>query len=290
MKLCRSPGQRGFVIVAVLWIVLALASLALIFAAYISASGRAAALSDSSVKTEALLSASLELTAYHLASVTEQTRPSRGSFQFSLDEADVNVAFTSEAARIDLNFVSQDVLRALLVRLGTGQDEAMARAREAADRIIGWRTPPVQDGVNEEAALYQGAGYVPRQAPFADVNELGLVIGLPAALAERLKPFVTIFNGTADVDLTIAAPEVVAALSAVKAKDQQPHDAPAVVPGDLRARSQCYRVKTAIRFWNGQETVSEIVIAVGNKVEPYQVLSWQDDAQPQRVVYSGRRQ
>ena len=111
-------AERGFVIVAVLWIIMALSALAVIFSLYLSASAQALALNDTALQTEALVSASLELTAYQLTLAGEKARPSRGSFHFRMDDADVLVTFTSEAARIDLNFAPKEVLAGLFAGLG----------------------------------------------------------------------------------------------------------------------------------------------------------------------------
>ena len=54
-------------IVAVLWILMALSALAMIFSLYLSASAQALAVDDTELQTEALVSASVELSAYQLA-------------------------------------------------------------------------------------------------------------------------------------------------------------------------------------------------------------------------------
>jgi general secretion pathway protein K len=283
-----SSSEQGFVIVAVLWILMALSALAAIFAVYLSASAQALALNDAALQTEALVSASVELTTYQLTLAGDKTRPPRGSFQFRLDDADVLVTFTSEAARIDLNFAPKELLAGLFAGLGASR----ADAAQDADRIVGWRTRPVPGAANVEEALYASAGYTPRQALFAHVNELALVVGLPPALLDRALPFVTVFNGSPDVDAAIAAPEVIAALPR-KASDK-PGDAlgaQSTLPSDplattntstaqsdpTTAKSTCYRIVATIRFSSGRRTASEVVIALGDKVEPYRVLSWQDD-------------
>ncbi|WP_050631335.1 hypothetical protein [Bradyrhizobium viridifuturi] len=153
----RSPADRGFVIVAVLWILLALSSLAVIFSAYLAASARALAASDVSLQTEALVSAGLELTAYQLTLTDEKTRPQHGAFQFGLDDASVGVSFTSEAGRVDLNYASKEMLAGLFVVLGAQKDAAS----EYADRIVGWRTRPTPGSENVEAARYNALGYSP---------------------------------------------------------------------------------------------------------------------------------
>jgi general secretion pathway protein K len=279
----RSRPNRGFVIVAVLWILLALSSLALIFSAYLSASARALAANDMSLQTEALVSAGLELAAYQLALSEAKARPPHGAFRFGLNEANVAVTFTSEAARLDLNFASKETLSGLFAVLGARKDAAA----EYAERIAGWRTRPTPGSENVEAARYNALGYSPRQGLFTHVNELALVAGIPAALVDRALPFVTVFNGSADVDPAIAAPEVVVA-SGGTPDPQDGFGGRAAAPNPQAAapaaQSPCYRVAVTIRFRDGRRTTSEAVIALGDKVEPYRVLSWQDDVEPRNPL------
>jgi general secretion pathway protein K len=289
-RVTASSSERGFVLVAVLWILLALSTLAVIFSLYLSASAQALALDDTALQTEALVSGGLELTAYQLSLADEKDRPARGSFQFRMDDADVSVTFTSEAARIDLNFAPKELLAALFADLGAKKDAA----NEDADRIIGWRTRPTPNSTNDEASLYAAAGlnYGPRQSLFTHVNELALVVGLPPALVERALSFVTVFNGSSDVDAKIAAPEVIAALKDTgQDKAADPFGQPTATSNDPlaaadpsaaapknspTAKSSCYRVRAVINFSNGRRAASEVVIALGDKAEPYHVLSWQD--------------
>jgi len=285
--------ERGFVIVAVLWILAALAALATIFSVYLSNSAQALAVNDTGLKAEALVSASLELTAYQLLLAGDKARPALGSFHFRLDNADVLVSFTSEAARIDLNFVPKEMLANLFAGLGADQQAA----KDYADRIVGWRTRPKANVANDEEALYAAAGlaYSPRQSLFTHVNELSLVLGLPPVLVDRALPFVTVFSGSSNVDVLIAPPEVIAALpgmtpSALKEfLSQRPalsRDSPAIAtalgPAQASAtvpKSTSFRILTTVKFDNGRRTSSEVVIALGEDKDPYRVLSWQDDVE-----------
>lgn len=263
-------SQRGFVIVAVLWILVALSSLAMIFAFYLSASAHAMAIGDGALQNEALVSGGVELSAYRLRLTADDARPAQGSFHFRMDDADVEVTFTSEAARIDLNYAPKEVLATFFAVLGAAKDVA----QEDAERVIGWRTRPVPGSANEEEVRYAASGYAPRQSLFTHVNELALVAGLSPALVERALPFVTVFNGSPGIDATIAAPEVVVAFDkSVDATTGSPKSA-------VTAKSPCYRVETVIRFASGRRSISEVVIALGDDREPYRVLSWQDDVAP----------
>jgi general secretion pathway protein K len=286
--------EQGFVLVAVLWILMALSALAMIFSVYLSGSARALAVNDTALRAEALVSASLELTTYQLLLPGDQARPSHGSFHFGMDDADVVVTFTSEAARIDLNFAPKELLAGLLTGLGASE----AAAQEEANRIVGWRTRPVPGAANDEEALYgaAGLGYSPRQSLFTHVNELALVSGLAPALVDRALPFVTVFNGSSGVDREIAAPEVIAALPKTQANPNDVlgagSDVSNVNPGATAdssappqgnapaAKSAAYRIETTINFNDGRRTASEVVIVLGDKDAPYRVLSWQDDVEP----------
>jgi general secretion pathway protein K len=291
IQLNHPSSERGFVIVAVLWLVAALAALAMIFSAYLSNSARALALNDTALQAEALVSAGIELTAYQLRLAGDDARPAQGSFQTRLNGADLAVSFVSEAARIDLNAAPKELLSGLLAVLGASAEDA----GQYADRIVGWRTRATQDSASKEDALYLAAGraYGPRQAPFAHVNELGLVLGLPPALVERALPFVTVFSGASGVDVLNAPPEVVAALPGMTPlvlkqflndRGSFTNDPKAIAAalgaaqaGATTEKSQAYRLRIHIRFPNGREAASEVVMSLRGDEDPYRVLSWQND-------------
>src|SRR5215510_2588622 len=200
----------GFVLVAVLWILSALAALAAIYSIYVANAAMAVAGTNDAIEADALLSASIELTAYQLVDMPEESRPTRGAFDFRLGRANVAVEFCSEAARIDLNEAPKPLLSGLFIALGAQPDAA----RQYADRVVGWRTTPKTGERDEESALYRASGipYFPRGAPFEHVGELGLVLGLPPVLVERALPHVTVFSGLDRINARDAAPEVLAAI------------------------------------------------------------------------------
>jgi general secretion pathway protein K len=294
-------SQQGFVIIAVLWILAALSALAMIFSVYIANSARALAAGDVSLQTEALVSSSLELTAYQLSPTKDDGRPTQGSFRYRLSGADVAVTFVSETARIDLNAAPKELLRNFFFVLGADKEQA----GEYADRIVAWRTPPAADKAETEEALYRAAGlaYSPRQAPFTHVNELALVLGIPRQLVERALPFVTVFSRSPGVDVLTAAPEVIAALPGMttsglsdflntRAGLSRDEAAVGAALGPAKAaataqQSKSFRVFTVIAFANGRRTAAEAVIALGAEEEPYRVLSWQDDVAPPARSSSG---
>ncbi len=115
-----------------------------------------------------------------------------------MNDADVAVSFTSEAARIDLNLAAPEMLAGLFAGLGAPQ----AVGDGAAQSIVAWRERASAKGganastqlnggnTNGTASLDKGE----TRSMFAHANELTLVEGIPPALIERALPFVTVFQ------------------------------------------------------------------------------------------------
>jgi general secretion pathway protein K len=287
----HASSDRGFVIVAVLWLLAALAALVVIFSVYLSNSARALAVTDEAMQAEGLVSAGVELTVYQLQLAGEDGRPGQGSFHTRLSGVDIAVSFVSEAARIDLNAAQKELIAGLFTVLGASAEDA----NEYADRIIAWRTKATPDSAGKEDALYRAAGrtYSPRQAPFAHVNELALVLGPPPALVARALPYLTVFSGASGVDAKTAQAEVIAALPGMtplllkqflddrgSLANDKAAIAAALGPAGASAtaeKSRAYRIQVRLRFPNGRRTLSEVVIRLRKQEDPYQVLSWQND-------------
>jgi general secretion pathway protein K len=288
----RQESRRGFVIVAVLWLLAALAALVTIFSAYLSNSARALVLNDTSLKAEALVTAGVELTAYRLLDAKKGERPPLNAFHIRLGGARLSISSVPETTRVDLNAAPKEFLASLLSVLGASEENAKA----AADRIAAWRgrTTTANGDDQDEEARYRAAGksYSPRQAPFPHVNELALVLGMTPALVERALPFVTVFNGSAGIDVLTAPPEIIAALPGMTplilkdfldTRATRPNDPAAIKAAlgtaDTKAataqKSNAYRILIRLHFADGREIASEVVIALGAADEPYQVLSWQ---------------
>jgi general secretion pathway protein K len=290
----NSATQRttsdGFIVVAVLWILSALATLVSIYSVYVIDTAVAVGVHDDRLRAEALVSAAVELTAHQLTA-NAVARPMRGRFSFRMGQASVAVEFRSETARIDLNAAPKDLLAGLFATLGARRGEA----EHYASRVIGWRTPPAKDQ-DPEAQAYRTARlrYAPRGARFPHVSELSLVLDLPTALVERALPFVTVYSGRPQVNALDAAPEVIAALpgmtrerlNAVLAQRQAtPGNGQVLMPllGPAQEHvtmegSKASRITVRVAFDNGRRTSSEAVILVfDDGSEPYSVLSWRDE-------------
>ena len=144
--------------------------------------------------------------------------------------------------------------------------------------------------------MYKKAGlsYLPRGGPFAHVNELWLVQGLPASLVERALPYVTIFSGRPDINVFDAPPQVIAALPglstnrldaflALRNKVQPDWQSALEALGSNQtlvttAGSDAIRILVHINFESGIRFESEVIILPEKSGAAFRVLSWRDSS------------
>ena len=286
----QRTASDGFIVVIVLWFLGALSALASIYSVYVINTAAGFAAYDDQLRTEALVSAALEVTAYQ--QLTQQPRPTSGQFSFHLGEANIAVEFQSEAARIDLNAAPKQFLIGLFRTLGA---VPMMQKYTAIASSAGERPKRVSKIQKLRRIEWRGLGYQPRGAKFPHADELSLVRDIPSSLVERALPFVTVYSGRPQVNVLDAAPEVLAALpgmtserlSALLAqREASPESAKALLPQEAQQYatlegSKAFRVSIRVAFENGRQRSAEVVIFLFEAGDqPFAVLSWEDGLGP----------
>jgi general secretion pathway protein K len=290
-----APGNDGFIIVAVLWILVALTTLVSIYTVYVINTAHAVGANEDRPRSEALATAALELTAYQADAIEGAKRPTTGNFSFRLGKARVSVDYLSDAARIDLNAAPKPLIAGLFSGLGAPS----ASAEEFADRIVAWRTSTNAGNASAlavDTAAYRAAGrsYRPRRGPFPHVGELWLVLGMPPDLVSKAMPYLTVYSGRPEINIVDAPPPVIAALPemspqrlfsflnerAAGARGTQLLEA---LPQAARSAvtldgSPSMRVSIKIQHDNGRPArVEAVILLLDDAAEPYRVLSWHND-------------
>ena len=331
-------AEAGFVLVAVLWILAALATLASIYSSYTVNTAAASHVADDRVQAEASIRAGVEMAVFRQLALPEKARPARGGFDMRVGRTGVAVRFRSEAARIDLNAAPADLLAGLFAAVGVDP----MRAETFAERVVGWRTKAQTgadakegataqtgadanvagaDGKDDKAAkedkLYseQHMPYPPRHAPFDNALELSLLPGVSLAVVERVLPFVTVFSGRPEVDVSSADPTVLSAFpemtpqilgAVLNARVKDPDDGRALLAllGPAKARATTDRSRSIpgvnlgrIRQWQACSCGGRVspqgprrqgASRQGQRSdkdksdkdksdEPYELLYWRDD-------------
>ncbi|GLQ99465.1 general secretion pathway protein GspK [Dyella mobilis] len=124
-------------------------------------------------------------------------------YPFAFEGAKIAVSAVSENGKVDLNAASPDVLTNLFRNAGVDAQHAAA----IAQAVVDWRSfPMTPQQVAQRAAVYTAAGrdYGPRNAPFASVEELQMVLGVTPAIYQAVAPYVTIWSGRATPDPSTA--------------------------------------------------------------------------------------
>jgi general secretion pathway protein K len=222
----------------------------------------------------------------------------KGTTLLSFADMQVVVTARNESARIDLNKAEPKLLSGLFRQLGVAPEQADIYAA----RIVDWRDDDdkVTKGGAERAA-YRAVGRVdgPRNGPFVHTAELGLVLGVPAAVAAAAAPYVTVASHNEQINPLLADPPVLLAL---------PGTAPDKVADFLSRRANptatfellvsalgpvqeyiTQEAGLAVRFEaqvkltpNNERRFEAVVYALAGDTEPYRILAW-DPNPPERI-------
>lgn len=211
-------GQRGMVLVIVLWIVTLLAVMAGGFAYSMRVETRLATSAVERAQARALAEAGV---AYALAwqldpEAQKQWPPDGDPHDWEFGGGRVRISVEDAAGRVSLNNADPRILQQILIGVGVAQ--ADAENRVAA--IMDWRDPDdqMQPG-GAESAEYRSAGRIgPKNTLFDSVDELPQVLGMDQDTAQRLAGLTTTGTLIAGIDPQLAS---LAVLRAVTGLDEQ---------------------------------------------------------------------
>jgi general secretion pathway protein K len=214
----RAAGEQGFTFLVVIWALSILIVLALVFGASISAHLKTTRNAIDNARAEALADAGVELVVLDLSgwrarAVREARFPRDGRpVRCSLGNGDwLSIAVEDEVGKVDLNTANERLVGAALLAAGVAEDDVARHAR----RILDYRdADSSRRPLGAESEEYRDQGRAgPKNKPFDAVEEVEQVLGVPAGLADALRPYATIYSGQVTVDGNIAHRRLLAALS-----------------------------------------------------------------------------
>jgi len=277
--------RRGIVLVAVLWSIALLSSLAM--AASVSFRGFAGivAVGRDRVQGEALLTAGLEVAAGIVASAGDRALENVES-TITLSTGTVRVRLSDEGGRIDLGKAPVEVLAAMLRTIGAPTQQADI----VAQSIVQWRRRDTMGRAIAGASSGNDGEKVQLDHPFADVQELGRIPGVTPKWIAAMRPLVTVY-GTETINPLTAPAGVIAAMPGVDrerlatflaTRRQFPTDAERMssVLGSAQRflaakRQQVVSLELVATLPDGYATAARAVVAVlPQDSQPYRVLVW----------------
>jgi len=224
-------GQSGIALVLALWLTVLLTVLASGFAFSMRSEALATRNAVSLARARALADGAVQRTAFELTRprVADAWNPDGQPHRWNEGDASIVATAVDEAARIDINAAPDPFLKNLLIVIG-GVDEATAAS--LVDAIADWRDPDdLRRPSGAEAPEYQAANlkYVPANAPFETIEEVARVLGMTAAVFQRIAPLITVYSHQPGINPQTAGRSVLLAL---------PNATPELVDAYIEQRTQ----------------------------------------------------
>lgn len=202
-------SQKGMALVLVLWILSLLTIMAGSFALSMRRESAIVAGIKNNAQASAVAESGIAMAEMMLlnADLVKSWRTDGSIYEISTADATIRVRLSSEAGKIDINKVDENLLKNLMTNAPI--DEELQTKMVSA--ILDWRDE--DDLVHIEGAEkqeYQDAGlnYQPGNKPFQSIEELQLVLGMNKSLFSWLEPLVTIYSGQPQVTVQVATKEV----------------------------------------------------------------------------------
>ena len=289
--------RRGMILVAVLWAIALMATLAMAAAVSFRGFAGVASVGRDRVQGDALLTAGLEITAGTVSGLGDQPLTER-EIALDLSTGTVRARFSDEGGRIDIGKAPSAVLASLLRSAGASEQLAQGVAQE----IVRWRRNVLQAAANQAATTAGQAaaaapdspndptGKLDKGQPFADVREILQVPGMTPQWLAAMAPLATVF-GSDTVNPLTAPPGVIAALPGVNrvqlenflaARRSFPTDADrlSAILGQasvyLAVKSQrVVSVELTAALADGYAAAARaVIVLLPQDSQPYRVLVW----------------
>jgi general secretion pathway protein K len=202
-------------------------------------------------------------TAFHLLDRGDPSFADGRPHAAAVADGQATVQIDNEAGKVNLNSASPALIRAVLHQLGA--DPRVAD--ELAGAIVEWRFPAATAGLKNERYRAAGLSYAPPSAPFENLDELGLVIGMTPDLMRQLRPLVTVLTDN-EPDPQVACPQVLAAIAEATGTQQ----IAAGRPAPLRTVTITARVTTV----SGSQFIrrAAVRLAANRKERLLTILTW----------------
>ena len=235
------------------------------------------------------LSSGLEYTALKILQA-KPDKVTKGEYDLRLKSGTAQTLWKGETGRVDINTGAPKLITQILIRSGANEGQASAwtsailKRRQNKDQM---QPSPQNQG--------QQAGGQANPQPSQLFNNIGELseIGIPANIIKRMKPYITVFSGKAQIDPRLASTDLLSVLpgmteprlrrlialrdQGVTDRNQWSQEAGDAMSFFLFDKSPSVRITIASQLNNGMRSNAEVVIInYKDDLEPYRVLSWDE--------------
>ncbi|MBV9757419.1 MAG: general secretion pathway protein GspK, partial [Alphaproteobacteria bacterium] len=172
----RHPGERGFALLIVLWVLALIALVATRVLANGRMETRLAANLRGAAEAEAAADGAVFDTAFRVLQAGAPYRVARSVQVMPLRGGGrATIAIEPEAGKVNPNIADVNLLAALFRACGAD----VATAAALTGEVDAWRTPNAPNAAVAGTYAAAGLDYGPPGAPFESLDELGLIPGMP---------------------------------------------------------------------------------------------------------------
>ena len=280
----RGRRDRGFALLIVLWTLVLVSLLVSAIAASGSGRTRQAADLQRSAVLQAEADGGIDEAVFHLIDASKAHWPANGSIhQVRHGSTVLSIRIDNEAGKVNPNRASLDLLAALLQAVGLDSRNAGA----IATRMVAWRFPSAQPIGQASAPTASGTGgrdYLPPNAPFETLSEVGLVEGITPALFDRLVPHLSLYHDN-DPEPASADPVVRQAIALANGPSDPGGADDTAAPVQPQANGpdeSVVAVTVEARDASGRRFLRRAIVLIGADAKggavdqpPFQVMTWE---------------
>jgi general secretion pathway protein K len=203
--LWRWRKERGFALVAVLWMLVLLAFLATSYSASTRTGAFLTRNLEEGARAEALADAGIHRALWELLRFDAEAplRTDGTVYEWAFAGGVVRFSMRDEAGKVDINAASEELLESLFAAAGLDAPSARALAEAVAAFHDG--------GEAASGSPFQQHGV------FRAVDDVQQVPGMSAAVFARIRPLITVYTGMMEPNVALAPPAVRAAMAAFPA-------------------------------------------------------------------------
>jgi general secretion pathway protein K len=274
--------QHGMALVVVLWLIVLLSIMAAGHARGTHVDTQLASRQISVAQARGYAEAGINHTLLMMLSDQGRDVPVDGRvFGVAIDDTTVTLAVRNATGLVDLNAAPPALLDSVMEAAGVAE----ANRRVLVDAILDWRDGDNLrhlDGIEDSDYTAAGLPWTSRDGAIAAVDELRYIPGIGQGEFERLAPLVTVYSGRSGVDLELAPPVLVAAMTGDRVEPaSQDHGAGG--SGGRGPRTGTFHIYATVEAGSAGVAAIEAVVTTSRSDEaPVVVHEWREP--PRQVV------
>jgi general secretion pathway protein K len=272
--------QNGMALVVVLWLIVLLSIMAAGHARGTHVETQLASRQVAVAEARGYAEAAINHTLLVLLSDNGRDVPVDGRvFAVTIDDETVALAVRKTTGLVDLNGASAEHLDAVVEAAGV----ADTNRRRIVDAILDWRDGDNLrhlNGVEDDDYTAARLSWTSRDGRFVAIDELRYLPGIGQGVFERIAPLVTVYSGRGGIDLELAPPILVEAMTGAMVEPASQDENAGASRGPQSGTFHIYATAT-VRS-GGQAAIEAVVTTSLSATAPLVIRDWREP--PRQVV------